>query len=97
MTRKSKIQIPLILLIIICLLSTIDLNAQNTSIQNDKFTLNFNMEKGTWSANTHDDEKIISNAEFLIITDKGDKYYSSSTNYKKSLSKSFVSNEMGKG
>jgi hypothetical protein len=75
----------------------VNIYAQNSSISNNRFTINFNIDNGTWSANTIDDEKIVSNAEFLFITEEGEKYYSSSKSYKISIRQASIRNEMGNG
>ncbi len=72
-------------------------NAEEASIKNNIFMLSFDSSTGTWDCMTNKGEKIISNAEFLIITEDGKKYYSSSPNYRRNVKISNVDDEMGSG
>jgi hypothetical protein len=69
--------------------------AEEAYIKNNKLKINFNTKKGTWNCSSITGDKIISNAEFLIITEKGEKYYSSSKKYNKTVKKSAADDILG--
>jgi hypothetical protein len=85
------------LIIIGCLTNPKNISAEEVSISNNKFIIIFNTNKGTWNCSTVTGDKIISNAQFLIITEKGEKYSSSLKKYEKSVQKSDIDDIMGKG
>ncbi len=86
------------LLFVVALISLISsplLAAKDTVISNDKVIITFDISKGTWSCKTINGDKLIGNAAFLIITEDGKKYYSSSTKYNRSIKKKSESDKTG--
>jgi hypothetical protein len=85
------------MIILLWIILTAGLSAQEAMIKNDKYSIAFNIIDGRWNCNTINGDNIINNAEFLIITEDGKKYYSSSAAYERSAQKAAVNGVMGSG